>query len=138
VVFLSVGGTDLIDAVTTGLVTRAALQIVEFRRTAEAPPPTLGRETLDVAIDGPWRAWAGPAAVDDERHLVAAIGQGLDALARGHEIVIELLGPLVLVYAASGGPLDAAGLEDLVDVAAGVCERVLAATPDLGPRGVEG
>jgi hypothetical protein len=44
----------------------------------------------------------------------------------------------VIVYAASGGPLAEDALEDLVDAAVGVCERALAATPVVGPRGVLG
>jgi hypothetical protein len=117
---------------------RAALAIADFRQAVDEPPPTLAREPVDVAIEGPWRAWAGPAAGDAERHLIAAIGRGLERDARDRELVIEALGPLVVVYAASGGPLGEDGLEDVVDLAAGVCERILEAAPVMGPRGVEG
>jgi hypothetical protein len=129
---------DLLDAATTGLATRAAFKLVEFGNAAEAPPRTLARDTLAVEIDGPWRAWAGPDAGEDIRRLVAALGHGLEIDARDRELVVETLGPLVLAYAASGGPLAEGDIEDLVDAAVGVCERALAATPDLGPRGVEG
>jgi len=129
---------DLIDAVTTGLASRAALALADFRSSGEPPPPTLARDTLDAPLPDGWRAWAGADPTDETRRLVTAIGDGLEHDARDRELVVETLGPLVVVYVASGGPLGEGALEDLVDAAVGACERVLAATPDLGPRGVLG
>jgi len=127
---------DLFDAVTTGLATRAALTLADSRCAAEQPPSTLSRDTLEVAIDGPWRAWAGPGDSPEDARLVSALADGLERDAHGGEYVVETLGPLIVVYAASGGPRSEHGLEEQVELAVGVCERALLAVPDLRPRGV--
>jgi hypothetical protein len=134
----SAATSDVFGAVTTGLASRVARELADFRHAAEPPPPTLAPTTLEVALPAGWRAWAGAEPTDDTRHLVAAIGEHLEADAHDRELVIETLGSLVIVYAASGGPLAEDALEDLVDAAVGVCERALAATPVVGPRGVLG
>jgi hypothetical protein len=132
------GDGALVELVATGLAARAAQRLVEMRPFAVPPPATLGADTADVPLEPGWRAWIDPAAGDDARHVLAALGHELDASARDRELVIETKGPLLVAYVASGGPLAEDALEDLVDAAATACDRVLAATPDLDPRGVSG
>jgi hypothetical protein len=128
----------LVEVIASGVAARAAARLVEMRPFAVEPPATLARDTTDVPLEPGWRAWSDPSAGDAARHLLAALGAGLEDTAHDRELVIETRGPLLVAYVASGGPLAAHALEDLVDAAALACERVLAATPDLDPRGVSG
>jgi hypothetical protein len=123
------GAVDLVGAVTTGLATRAALKVIEARSTPEPPPPSLAREALRGLADAPWHVWAGADPGEAARRLATALITGLERDSHGREWVIETLGPALVAYVASGGPLGEAGLEELVDLVAGACERVLAATP---------
>ena len=132
------GAADRIEPRASETGGRGAARLVDMKPFAAPPPATLARDTVDVPLEPGWRAWADPAAGDAARHLLAALGPGLEAAAHDRELVIETVGPLLVAYVASGAPLAADGLEDLVDVAAPACERVLAATPDLDPRGVSG
>jgi len=108
------------------------------------PVPALGREPVarmtPMATEGEWRVWS--AAADEARALVGSDAGWLDRLGGelllGEELVIELLGPLVLVYPASAGELEEPRAEALLAAATAVCERLLASTPTLGPRGVDG
>ncbi|MCE9579929.1 MAG: hypothetical protein K8W52_42825 [Deltaproteobacteria bacterium] len=130
-----VGAPVLVDAIALGAAAHVARALTEFKDMAEAAPKTLGREALAITLPADWRAWGPPAATDDDRRLASAlIGDG--ALAPEHELVIETLGPLILAYVASSGPLAGAPLDEVVDAAIAVCERALAKTPVLGPRGV--
>lgn len=131
----AVGAPAMVDAIALGAAAHAARALTEVKDMAEAPPTSLGRAALTLSLPPGWRAWGPPAPSEDDRRLAGAlVGDG--ALAPDHELVIETLGPLIVVYVASGGPLAGAPLDDVVDAAIAVCERALAQTPVLGPRGV--
>jgi hypothetical protein len=103
------------------------------RALAADRPPTLPIEAVEA---GPsWRMWAADPAL--ARRIIDA--SVIDAVAQrlpGCELVIELLGGLVLLYPASGGVLAEAELRPAIELAELVCERALAATPRVDPRGV--
>jgi hypothetical protein len=131
-----IGGVgDVLDGIALGAAARVARSLTEFKDAAEAPPRTIDRAALAVALPGGWRAWGPPGATDEDRRLAAAL-VGDAELAPERELVIETLGPLIAVYVASGGPLIGGALDDVLDAAIAVCERALAATAVHGPRGV--
>jgi hypothetical protein len=97
-------------------------------------PPTLAPAPLDLALPGQWRAYGDRAAL--EALLGAGLGPSLERAGR-RDLVVELLGPLVVVYPAASDVIGADAFADLTSTALLVVDGVLASSPRLSPRGVE-
>ncbi len=101
------------------------------------PPPGLDGELQPTPqLDG-WRVWAG-SAEQVAAVLTAEVSALLTSPASGsREWVVELLGPLLLVYCAQGGHLDAADAYAMKTFTDELCRRIARVTRPLSPRGVE-
>jgi hypothetical protein len=97
-------------------------------------PPTLAPAPLDLALPAQWRAYGDRAAL--ESLLGAGLGASLERAGR-RDLVVELLGPLIVVYPAARDVIGADAFADLTSTALLFVDGVLASSPRLSPRGVE-
>lgn len=107
-------------------------------RVISVPAPRgLDGEAQSVAqLDG-WRVWTASAEQAAEL-LSPEVCALLSSPASGsREWVVELLGPLLLVYCAQNGNLDAAESYSMKTFTDELCRRIARATRPLSPRGVE-
>ncbi|HEY4058112.1 MAG TPA: hypothetical protein VGM39_15970 [Kofleriaceae bacterium] len=109
-------------------------------------PKTLASRRIDGADAADATAPAGPTLPEGWRAYGDA--EALSALVRGgfaatlersgrRDLVVELLGPLVIVYPAMRDVVGADAVADLTSTAIAITEGALAASPSLSPRGVE-
>lgn len=87
-------------------------------------------------LDG-WRVWTANA-----EQVAAVLSPEVCALlsspaSGSREWVVELLGPLLLVYCAQNGKLDAAESYSMKTFTDELCRRIARATRPLSPRGME-
>ena len=107
------------------------------RVIAVPAPATIGRSPIEhPALASEYRVWA--ESPEQARVILTnATSRYLTSLAAGgREIVIELLGPLLVVYCASDAALSEGDALALGTFADELCQQVLANTPRLSPRGV--
>jgi hypothetical protein len=97
-------------------------------------PKTLAPAPLATQLPDGWRAYG------DAETLSALVRGGFAAVLERsgrRDLVVELLGPLVIVYPAMRDVVGADAVADLTTTALALTEGALAASPSLSPRGVE-
>ena len=98
-------------------------------------PATLPCEPHPGALPEQWRAYTGaPELVDT---MLAAGLQAVLAAANRRDLAVELLDRLVLVYPAGSDVAGADAFADLTTTALAIVDGVLAASPQVTPRGIE-
>ncbi len=106
------------------------------RAVTVEPPPALGRAPVARPASRDYLIWA-ESREQAELLLPPSTIEHLESEAAGdRELVIELLGPLLVVYCASAGALSVDDTATLADFADELCRRLIIATAPLGPRGV--
>jgi hypothetical protein len=112
---------------------REALQVA--RSYPAELPRGLAAEPLEVALPAHWRAY-GTDAIQLQELLAGGLARAL-ARSGHHDLVIELIDSLVVVYPATRLAVAANAMADLTAVALELADAVLVASPRLSPRGVE-
>jgi hypothetical protein len=105
------------------------------RSYAAELPAALPPAPLAIRMPELWHAYGHDA--DQAGALVAGgLGDAL-ALAGRRDLVVELLGPLVVVYPAAHEVFGADALADLTEAALAIVDGVIAASRPAAPRGLE-
>jgi len=100
------------------------------------PPPPLSKSTTavselssDYLVFGPDVVYTNRAVTQEARQLLQSPAVG------SREIVIELVGPLVVIYGASGGTMPASDTMAMTAFGDELCRRLIGRGAE-GPRGV--
>lgn len=102
------------------------------------PPAGLDRAPLTVAhLGDDYRVWTAGPEIAGELLDRATCDYLRSAAAGEGEWVIELLGPLLLVYDATDGALGDDDVLAMAEFTDELCRRILRASQPLTPRGVE-